>query len=339
MAQGIWRDGRIADEAAKRAGERESTATESCFRSDVRQVDFRGSRTGKLLSPDRRRQCVVAVQERLNISERRACQVLGQHRSVQRHQGTVRGDEASLTEAITTLALQYGRYGYRRITGLLQNEGWLVNHKRVERIWRREGLKVPQRQPKRRRLWLGDGSCIRKRPEYRNHVWAYDFVMDRTHDGRRFRMLTVLDEYSRECLAIKVARSLKATDVIEVLLDLFVLHGLPDYIRSDNGSEFTADLVKTWLDKLKVKTLFIEPGSPWENGYNESFNGKLRDELLNGEIFYTLKEAQILIERWRYHYNTVRPHSALGYRPPAPETVQGFPKFPAASPGGHVAVH
>ncbi len=152
-------------------------------------------------------------------------------------------------------------------------------------------------------------------------------------------MLTVLDEYSRECLAIKVARSLKATDVIEVLLDLFVLHGLPDYIRSDNGSEFTADLVKTWLDKLKVKTLFIEPGSPWENGYNESFNGKLRDELLNGEIFYTLKEAQILIERWRYHYNTVRPHSALGYRPPAPETVQGFPKFPAASPGGHVAVH
>lgn len=258
---------------------------------------------------------------------------------MQRHQGTVRGDEASLTEAITTLALQYGRYGYRRITGLLQNEGWLVNHKRVERIWRREGLKVPQRQPKRRRLWLGDGSCIRKRPEYRNHVWAYDFVMDRTHDGRRFRMLTVLDEYSRECLAIKVSRSLKATDVIEVLLDLFVLHGLPDYIRSDNGSEFTADLVKTWLDKLKVKTLFIEPGSPWENGYNESFNGKLRDELLNGEIFYTLKEAQILIERWRYHYNTVRPHSALGYRPPAPETVQGFPKFPAASPGGHVAVH
>ena len=264
---------------------------------------------------------------------------MGQHRSVQRHQSVPKEDEASLTEAITTLALQYGRYGYRRITGLLQNEGWLVNHKRVERIWRREGLKVPKRQPKRRRLWLGDGSCIRKRPEYRNHVWAYDFVMDRTHDGKRFRMLTVLDEYSRECLAIKVARSLKATDVVEVLLDLFTLHGLPDYIRSDNGSEFTADLVKAWLDKLKVKTLFIEPGSPWENGYNESFNGKLRDELLNGEIFYTLKEAQILIERWRCHYNTVRPHSALGYRPPAPESVQGFPRFPAASPREHVVVH
>jgi putative transposase len=157
-------------------------------------------------------------------------------------------DEAVLTEAITTLALQYGRYGYRRITALLNNEGWLINHKRVERIWRREGLRVPQRQPKRRRLWLNDGSCRRKRPAYRNHVWAYDFVMDRTHEGKRFRMLTVLDEYSRECLAIKVARSLKAADVIEVLLDLFILHGLPDYIRSENGSEFTADLVKTWLD-------------------------------------------------------------------------------------------
>lgn len=258
---------------------------------------------------------------------------------MQRHQSVPKEDEASLTEAITTLALQYGRYGYRRITGLLNNEGWMVNHKRVERIWRREGLKVPKRQPKRRRLWLGDGSCIRKRPEYRNHVWAYDFVMDRTHDGKRFRMLTVLDEYSRECLAIKVARSLKAADVVEVLLDLFTLNGLPDYIRSDNGAEFTAGLVKTWLNKLKVKTLFIEPGSPWQNGYNESFNGKLRDELLNGEIFYTLKEAQILIERWRCHYNTVRPHSSLGYRPPAPETVQGFPRFLVASPRENVAVH
>jgi transposase InsO family protein len=245
---------------------------------------------------------------------------------VQRCQRVYKEDEASLTGAITALALQYGRYGYRRITALLNREGWQVNHKRVERIWRREGLKVPQRQPKRRRLWLNDGSCIRKRPEYRNHVWAYDFVMDRTHDGKRFRMLTVLDEYSRECLAIKVARSLKAADVVEVLLDLFILRGLPEYIRSDNGGEFTADLVKTWLDTLRVNTLFIEPGSPWENGYNESFNGKLRDELLNGEIFYTLKEARILIEQWRCHYNTVRPHSALRYRPPAPETVQGFPQ-------------
>ena len=257
----------------------------------------------------------------MSVSERRACKVLNQNRSVQRHQVKPRNDEALLTEAITRLALQYGRYGYRRITALLRNDGWQVNHKRVERIWRREGLKVPQKQPKRRRLWLNDGSCIRKRPQYSNHVWAYDFVMDRTHDGKRFRMLTVIDEYSRECLSIKVARKLNSTDVIDTLLDLFIMKGVPDYIRSDNGSEFTAKLVRKWLAKLKVNTLYIEPGSPWENGYNESFNGKLRDELLNGEIFYTLKEAQILIEQWREEYNNIRPHSSLSYQPPAPHAV------------------
>ena len=255
------------------------------------------------------------------MSERKACKVLCQHRSVQRHQAKPRDDEAPLTEAVMYLARQYGRYGYRRIAALLRNDGWRVNHKRVERIWRREGLKVPKKQPKRGRLWLNDGSCIRKRPEYKNHVWAYDFVMDRTHNSKRFRMLTVIDEYSRKCLAIKVDRKLNSTTVLDTLLDLFVLHGVPDHIRSDNGPEFTAELVRNWLKKLKVKTLFIEPGSPWENGYNESFNGKLRDELLNGEIFYTLKEAQVLIERWRKEYNTVRPHSSLGYKPPAPETM------------------
>ena len=261
------------------------------------------------------------MQERLSVSERRACKVLGQYRSVQRHQAKPRDDEALLTQAVIFLATKYGRYGYRRITALLKQEGWRVNHKRVERIWRREGLKVPQKQPKRARLWLNDGSCVRKRPEYKNHVWAYDFVMDRTHNGKRFRMLTIIDEYTRECLAIKVDRKLNSTHVVDTLLDLFVMHGVPDYIRSDNGSEFTARVVRGWLKKLKVKTLFIEPGSPWENGYNESFNGKLRDELLNGEIFYTLKEAQILIEQWRKEYNTVRPHSSLGYKPPAPETI------------------
>ncbi len=203
-----------------------------------------------------------------------------------------------MTAAIVELASQYGRYGYRRITALLRHDGWTVNHKRVERIWRREGLKVPQKQPKRGRLWLNDGSCIRKRPEYRNHVWAYDFVQDRTHDGKVFRMLTVIDEYTRECLAIRVDRRLNSNDVVETLADLFLLQGTPDYIRSDNGAEFTAKLVRGWLERLGAKTLFIGPGSPWENGYNESFNGKLRDELLNGEIFYTLKEATILIEQW-----------------------------------------
>jgi len=204
---------------------------------------------------------------------------------------------------------------------MLHQEGWQVNHKRVERIWRREGLKVPKKQPKRGRLWLNDGSCVRRRPEYKNHVWAYDFVQDRTHDGKAFRILTVIDEYSRECLALKVARKLKSVDVLETLADLFIIKGIPDYIRSDNGPEFTAVILREWLTRIGSKTLFIEPGSPWENGFNESFNGKLRDELLNGEIFYTLKEAKVLIEEWRKNYNTIRPHSSLDYRPPAPETV------------------
>ena len=230
-------------------------------------------------------------------------------------------DEPRLVHRMTELATTYGRYGYRRITGLLRGEGWSVNHKRIERLWRREGLKVPQKQPKRGRLWLADGSCVRRRPEYRHHVWAYDFVADRTHDGRPLKILTVVDEYARECLAIVVARRLRSTDVLETLAELFLTHGLPAHIRSDNGSAFTAELVRRWLDALGVQTLFIEPGSPWENGYVESFNGKLRDELLDREIFYTLTEAKILIERWRREYNTVRPHSALGYRPPAPDAI------------------
>jgi putative transposase len=185
-----------------------------------------------------------------------------------------------LTARIVALASEYGRYGYRRITAMLQREGWRVNHKRVERIWRQEGLKVPRKQPKSGRLWLADGSCMRLRPEYRNHVWSNDFVMDRTHDGRAIRLLTVIDEYTRECLAIEVQRRLSSQDVLDLLRDLFVRRGTPEYIRSDNGPEFTSKAVREWLGRIAVKTLFIEPGSPWENGYNESFNGKLRDELL-----------------------------------------------------------
>ena len=255
------------------------------------------------------------------MTERRACPVLGQPRSTQRYSPIIRDDEDPLTAAIVRLAGQYGRYGYRRVTELLRAEGWHVNHKRVARIWRREGLKVPMKQSKRGRLWLNDGSCIRLRPCWRNHVWAYDFVHARTHDGRAFRMLTVIDEYTRECLAIEVDRRIRSGDVLQVLTNLFTRYGPPDYIRSDNGSEFTAQAVRDWLPRVGVKTLYIEPGSPWENGYNESFNGKLRDELLNGEIFYTLKEAEVLIEQWRNHYNAVRPHSALGYRAPAPQTI------------------
>jgi len=264
---------------------------------------------------------VVHVRHGLGVSERRACRVLRQARSTQRHRAVVPEDEPRLVDRIIELAATYGRYGYRRITGLLRGEGWPVNHKRVERLWRREGLKVPQKQPKRGRLWLADGSCIRRRPEYRHHVWAYDFVADRTHDGRSLKLLTIVEEYSRECLAIVVARGLRSIDVLETLAALFVTHGVPAHIRSDNGPEFTAELIRLWLEALQVQTLFIEPGSPWENGYVESFNGKLRDELLDREMFYTLTEAQILIERWRQEYNTVRPHSALGYRPPAPAAI------------------
>jgi len=176
-------------------------------------------------------------------------------------------------------------------------EGWLVNRKRVQRIWRREGPKVPKKQPKRARLWFNDGSCIRLRAERKDHVWAYDFVHHRTHEGRPFRLLGIVDEYTRECLAIDVERKLDSESVLERLGELFVQRGIPEHIRSDNGPEFTAEVVRDWMSRLGVGTLFIEPGSPWENGYVESFNGKLRDELLNGEIFYTLKEAKVLIER------------------------------------------
>ena len=273
------------------------------------------------MSSEHCRCCVQQVREKYPVTERQACRILGQSRTTQRDQPILRDDEARLTASVIRLAGQYGRYGYRRVTTRLHAVGWHVNPKRVERIWRREGLKVAMKQPKRGRLWLNDGSCVRLRPHWRNHVWAYDFVQARTHDGRPFRMLTVIDEFTRECLAIEVARSLKHDDVLQVLGDLFTRPGPPGRIRSDNGSEFTAIAVREWLPRAGVKTLYIEPGSPWENGYNEPFNGKLRDELLNGEIFYTLKEAQGLIEQWRNHYNTIRPHSSLGYRPPAPQTI------------------
>jgi len=259
--------------------------------------------------------------DRLSVSERRACKVLRQPRASQRYTPSTRDDEDALTTRIIELACVYGRYGSPTITWLIRNSGWRVNHKRVERIWKREHLQVPKKQPKRGRLWLNDGSCVRLRAERQDHVWAYDFVEDRTHDGRKIRMLTIVDEFTRECLAIDVSRRLTSDDVLERLTWLFVTRGVPAHIRSDNGAEFTAHTVRQWLTKMEVRTLFIEPGSPWENGYIESFNGKLRDEMLNGEIFYTLREAKVLIERWRRHYNRIRPHSSLGYRPPAPEAI------------------
>lgn len=259
--------------------------------------------------------------ENHQVSERRVCRALNHSRSTQRYVPKIRPDEPPLMGRTIELACQYGRYGYRRVWKLLKDEGWRVNHKRLERIWREAGLKVPQKQPKRRRLWLNDGSCIRLRAERPNHVWSYDFVADRTSDTRSLRFLTVIDEFTRENLALPVQRKFTADDVQATLAELFIQRGVPEYIRSDNGPEFTAERVKDWLPKVGVKTLFIEPGSPWENGYNESFNGKFRDELLNGELFDTVWEARVIAERWRKEYNTKRPHSSLGYRPPAPEAV------------------
>ena len=248
--------------------------------------------------------------------------MISQPRATQRYERILKNDESALVKRMIELTTRYGRYGYRRITALLQSEGFRVNHKRIERLWRREGLKVPQKQPKRKRLWLNDGSCVRLRPRYKNHVWSYDFVHDRIYNGKAIRMLTVIDEHTRECLAITVDRKLNSQNVMDVLSQLFIEHGTPQCIRSDNGPEFIAKRLRWWLKRHKINTLFIEPGSPWENGYIESFNGKLRDELLKREVFDTLFEAQVLIERWRQEYNTVRPHSSLGYRPPAPETIQ-----------------
>ncbi|WP_119071273.1 IS3 family transposase [Aggregatilinea lenta] len=275
----------------------------------------------KVISPARRREMVAHVQQQLDISERRACRVLRQPRATQRYASQRSDEDRRLTTRIVELASAYGRYGYRRITALLRDEGWRANHKRVERIWRQEGLKVPPKQPKRGRLWLNDGSCVRLRPAYPNHVWSYDFMQDHTHNGVPFRILNIIDEYTRECLVARVERCLSHREVLEELTWLFCTRGLPAYIRSDNGPEFTAQRVRDWLSRLNVGPLFIEKGSPWENGYIESFNGKMRDELLNGEIFYSLKEAQVLIEDWRCHYNTRRPHSSLDYRPPAPGAI------------------
>ena len=257
----------------------------------------------------------------MKVSERRICHVLGQHRSTQRYLPRSREDEDRLVADMIELARQYGGYGYRRVAALLRDAGWQVSVSRVERLWKREGLNVPAKQPKKGRLWLNDGSCIRLGPEYRNHVWSYDFVHCRTDDGKAFRTLNILDEFGRECLAIRVKRKLNSVDVIDALTDLFILRGPPAYVRSDNGPEFVAKAVRDWIAAAGAKTAYIEPGSPWENGYIESFNARFRDELLNREIFYSLREAQIIIEGWRKHYNTKRPHSALGYRPPAPESI------------------
>ena len=254
-------------------------------------------------------------------TERHACGVLAIQRTAYRYEPVKREDEERLRERIIELVTNFGRVGYRKVTALLRNEGYLVNHKRVERIWREEGLKLPQKQQKKRRLWLTDGSCVRLRAEYENHVWSYDFVEDRTMDGRKIRFLNILDESTRECLASIPRRSWRNHDVIEVLSDLVLQRGAPLYLRSDNGSEFTANKIREWLKDVGITTAYIEPGSPWENGYIESFNSRMRDEFLNGELFGNMYEVQDLTKRWVQYYNQIRPHGSLGGRPPAPQTV------------------
>ncbi len=256
---------------------------------------------------------------KLKVSERRACKIIGQIRSTQRYEKQINEDQEKLRNRVIRLATDYGRYGYRKVTDLLNMEGWKVGKDRVLTIWQQEGLKVPQKQPKRSRLWLADGSCIRHRPERPNHVWSYDFVSEQTHNGKKFRILNIIDEFTRECLVSHVARRIRAQDVIFILADLFLQRGCPQFIRSDNGPEFIAKKLVAWMKELEIQPLFIEPGSPWENGYIESFNGKMRYEMLDGEIFFSLLEAKIIIEKWRIHYNTKRPHSSLGGLPPAPE--------------------
>ena len=247
--------------------------------------------------------------------------MLGVNRTAYRYKAVKLPDEEEVRAEIIDLACNYGRYGYRTVTAMMRNKGRRINHKRVERIWREEGLSVPKKQTKRSRLWLNDGSCIRLRPTHRNHVWSYDFMEDKTANGKKIRFLNIIDEFTRECLASVPRRSWRNNDVIEILGGLMLLRGAPEYLRSDNGSEFTAKKIRSWLGRIGVTTAYIEPGSPWENGYCESFNARMREQFLNGELFGNIYEAQVLTKRWVVHYNTVRPHSSLGGRPPAPQTI------------------
>ena len=257
------------------------------------------------------------VQRQIHVSQRRVCKTLGQPRATQRGRRLRPDRDKALVLKLRRLARRYPRYGYRMITALVRREGWWVNRKRIYRLWRQEGLQVPRRAHKRRRCGDSKNGCTRKKARYPNHVWTYDFLFDQTEDGRRLKLLPVVDEFTRECLTLEVARHMEAQDVIGVLEYLFALRGAPGYLRSDNGPEFVAQRIKAWLAERQTGPLFIEPGSPWENAYIESFNSRLRNEFLNGEVFGSLKEAQVLAEQHRLEYNHRRPHSALGYRTPA----------------------
>jgi putative transposase len=270
-----------------------------------------------VVSPNQRRQAVRHLQETFGISQRRACRVLGQPRSTQRRQPKPNEEETRLLARMLELVRLHPRYGYRRIWALLRREGWRVNRKRVYRLWRKQGWKVSRKQRKKRRLAPGVNSCVRRPAEYRNHIWAWDFLHDRTSDGGPLKWFTLVDEYTHECLALEVRRGMTAKAVSAVLAAVVAKRGAPAHIRSDNGPEFIAQAIRVWMAGAKVETLYIDPGAPWENGYAESFNSRVRDELLNAEEFAGLLEAKVLAQDWKREYNQVRPHSALGYRTPA----------------------
>jgi len=269
----------------------------------------------------------------MDVSERRACKVISQPRMTQRYKIKQPDRDKALTTEIKKLAKRHKRYGYRMITAKLRQDGWIINHKRVQRIWQKEGLQVPYRRKFKKTKGNSENSCAVKKAEYPNHVWTYDFMGDQTEDGRKLKLLTVLDEFTRESPAIEVGRSMRAKDVIVVLEYLFMVRGAPKFIRSDNGPEFIADEIKKCLKQKHVGTLYIEPGSPWENGYIESFNGKLRDGILDRELFYSVKEAKVIVEDWRLEYNNHRPHSGLGYMTPAAFAAGCIPSAsPTAQP-------
>jgi putative transposase len=314
------RGGQTADPA----GEGERTAQEASGGGRAGESDAQGSRRGKLLSPERRRRAVTVLQERYRASERWVCRVIGQHRSTQRRPAKVVSiEEGKLRHRLREIAAEHIRWGRRMAYRLLRREGWTVNHKRVQRLWREEGLQRPISR-KRKRARPADGSVRRHRAEHPHQVWAMDFQFDATADGRRLKFLNVIDEHSRLCLAIRVGRRCKAKDVVTVLEELTSVYPAPAFIRSDNGPEFIAQALRDWCAaSTTTSTAYIEPGSPWENGFAESFNGRFRDEFLNTELFTTAPETQLLADRWRWEYNTFRPHSALQGRTPLEAAQQG----------------
>jgi putative transposase len=266
------------------------------------------------------------------VSERRACRELVRHRSTQRYVPKIADDEGKLVEAMLSIVRARPRFGYRRVWALLRQDGWRVNRKRVHRLWKQKGLKVPQKRVKKRRLGVIDNGIVRRRATAMNEVWSIDFIFDRTSDGRSIKWLSVIDEFTRECLALDVARSMNAVEVVEVLSELVLIRGVPGHVRCDNGPEFVAAAIRDWLSLSGVSTLYVEPASPWQNGFVESFHARLRDELLETELFETLKEAKMLATRWRLDYNHRRPHSGLRYKTPAAFAASGVPAAVEAAP-------